>query len=126
MQTEEEFKAKIKEQEELIKSLKQKLEKRDTAFTKNLNRKAFNLLTKMKADIGVAVKNAVGDQAFNELQGKTFRVWSNYSSYGGTSYGVTFEKNESDKDLIQFFENKQMAEFQSSLDNFAWAVQNQG
>lgn len=120
-----ELQNKIKAQEAEISELKRKLSDRNPAFNGNLLRKADQAFNEITYAIGSSIHNCLDRELVNAFSNIPM-IFRYESSYVGTGkYVVHIDKAHAEaiKDKIADW---QMSKFQSSLDNFAWAVQNHG
>lgn len=111
-----------KENEELRK----KLSERNSTFTSQLGRRVGSKFFDLTFDVGKAIENAIGQEMMNRLKGNDIYIDHHYSSYGKSGYFIRFSKNEDEKNFKQHMEEIELRKFQESLDNFSWAVNNQG
>lgn len=116
----------LKEKDKQIEELKKRLEARDTAFNKNLQNRVDNIFYGLQKSIGEAIVNSV-DQNYKQVF-KYHKMYLDFESYSyGTSFWkVSFVEDKSIKEIKQHIADIEMKKFQESLDNFSWAVNQQG
>lgn len=101
------------------------------AFQKNLTEKSEKEFRQMCESIGVAIQNVLrnhGQHLEMYCDGFTFRYIkaSGDYGYGSSKARVIIENKEHLEKIDNFLKEKAMKDFQDALNNFAWAVQNQG
>ena len=93
------------------------------AFTDSLSKQAQDLKSKMLSEIAQAVwiildKNGLNEDIEISFYKSSDRYMDRYE------HVASVKDREQDKRINEFFEKKSMDEFQSALQNFAWAVEN--
>lgn len=111
-----------KENEEL----RNKLSERNSTFTEQLGKRVDSKFADLTFRIGEAIRQNVGNDLMHSLRDKLIDIDYDHSSYGKSGYFIRFSKNEDEKNFKQHMEEIELRKFQESLDNFSWAVNNQG
>lgn len=123
--TDKELEQQLKEKDAEIKRLKEKLNDLNPAFNGHLVRKAEKNLQDLKQTIGKAIHDRVGRELFNKISGKSFYVYSQYRSYSHEyDFGIVFSDKNTEKELLEWFQEKELKDFTQALENFSWAVNN--
>lgn len=114
----------IKDQKNEIEELKKKLANRNTSFNKNLIDRSYSELRRLEYNIGEAIKNAIGQDLIHAFKYKKMQLDYETSLYSKGVWKVSFSSEDENK-IRNEIADFQMKKFQESLDNFAWAINNQ-
>lgn len=119
-----ELENKIKEQEEIIKELRKKLEDRNPAFNGNLLKRVDALAYELTKKIGDAIVGVLTPDLIHTIKYKKMYLDYDSGAYSRGHWIVRFINNESEKQFKDALADYEMKKFQESLDNFSWAVTN--
>lgn len=116
----------LKEKQIEIDQLKKKLADRNPAFNGNLIKRSEQKLDELCQTVGKLIQQALGQDYTYAFKNKKFTLDydSGFSSGKGWVIYICDEKDR--KDIADKIADQEMKKFQESIDNFAWAVQNQG
>lgn len=121
----------LKQENEILKKqlsdLKKKLDDRNPAFNGNLLSQADKEYSRLQKAIGQAIFNAAGPDATGIFKNKSMIFDYDSSIFLSSSRGgwVVYFNDKETKEIKDKLADLQMKKFQESLDNFAWAVNNQ-
>ena len=115
----------LKEKQKEIDDLKKKLEDRNPAFNGNLLMRSDKKYKELCDLIGKTINQCLGQEYTHIFIKKNMVL--NYESSPFTGRGWTvWLKDEDMKKCKSDIADIEMKKFQESLDNFSWAVNNQG
>lgn len=106
--------------------LKKALESRDIPFNKQLLYRVDSKFYDLSYNIGAAIASAASQDLIQQLKHKKFILDYESSSYGKSGYFIRFLDHEQEKKFKELLAELELKRFQEALDNFSWAVQNQG
>lgn len=107
-------------------ALKRKLNDRDIPFNKNLLSRVDSKFLDMSFNVGQAIINSIDQDLRNKILNSKIIVNYESSRYGRSGYYIRFYESKDENAFKDFMSELELKKFQESLDNFSWAVQNQG
>lgn len=107
-------------------ALKRKLNDRDIPFNKNLLSRVDSKFLDMSFNVGQAIINSVDLNLRNKILNSKITVNYESSRYSRSGYYIRFCESKYENEFKDFMSELELKKFQESLDNFSWAVQNQG
>lgn len=114
------------EKQKEIDSLKKKLSDRNPAFNGNLIKRSEQKFNELCESAGKAIHQNLGLEYSSAFKNKNFYLNYETGIYSGRGWVISVCDEKDRKEIADKIADIEMKKFQESIDNFAWAVQNQG
>lgn len=111
-------------QQKEIEKLKIKLNERNNAFNKQLLNRTDNKFYELRKKIGEILEQYLDKDLLQTLENREFYIKKEYY-YAANARWIAEFKIDDEKRIKDQIADIEMKKFQESLDNFAWAVNNQ-
>lgn len=116
----------LKEKQKEIDELKKKLSDRTPAFNGNLIKRSEQKFDELCQAAGRSMQQSLGQDYIYVFKNKKFCLDFDSRPYSDKGWVINVCDEKDRKEIADKIVDVEMRKFQESLDNFAWAVNNQG
>jgi hypothetical protein len=126
MSTDQDLKTELDKLKKENYELRKKLESRDVPFNKQLNSRVDTKFFDLTFNVGAAIASSAGQELISALKNKKIIINYQHNTYGKSGYYINILDDKDVKSVKDYIAELELKKFQESLDNFSWAVNNQG